>query len=968
MVVRLAHCEGKRHTHWCHFLSQRIVFTRCIKTYEGYMSSPQKQKIGLEDLHVIAAKLPDVAQQTSVPTPAPSPAPAASAPVVPAAASAPVRTSSKMVLKRDGTRAPFNADQINKSIERATYGLSNPLEKVMQIASETELTIYDGITTEEMDQATINAALQNAQYDLDYDKIATRLLLKTIYKKVLGSYDTKEELATMHKAHFQHYIRLGIELGLLDKRLRKFDLDELGRYLRIDRDELYKYSGASTMLDRYLIKDADLKPLETPQYFWMRIAMAMALNEKDHNGWAKRFYDKMSKLEYLSAGSTNIGAGTTRSSLSNCYLMQVEDDMAHIGKTVSDVLMLSKATGGIGLAVTKLRANGSILKSNNTVSSGPVPFMHIIDSAVRAVQRGGKKKGALCFYMENWHYDFQDFLDLKQNAGDDYRRTRTANTAVYMSDEFMKRVREDRDWYLFDPKETVDLVDLYGAAFAKRYQEYCEMAERGELTLWKKMPARQQYKNILVSLQTTSHPWLTWKDTINVRALNNNTGTIHASNLCTEVTLPQNKDNVAVCNLISINLPRHLVGKQMDWSRLEESARLSIRQLDNLVDVNEPPIPEAKKADSENRALGLGLMGLSDTIEQLGYSYEDAAAHDFVDKVMEFISYMAIDESAAIAAEKGSYKNFEGSGWSRGMVPIDTMEKLARERGVEITVPMSSVRGIPELDWEGLRKKVRRGMRNATVMAIAPNANIGLVAGTSPGIDPRFAQMFSRNKISGKYLEINPNLVHDLKDHGFWEKYHEEILTNHGDIQNIDGIPDEIKRIYKTSFATAASAFVEVAARAQKWVDQAISRNMYLDTRDIEQVMNIYTGAWEKGLKTTYYLHMKPQHTAEQSTTNVNKAQGIGKSGFAALFGKAKSAEEAAAPAPAPAPVPAPAPASVVAPESVVVSTQPAAIPASRPAPFAAVTHQQQAAAPRRAPTVILPDDPADAMTCEGCQ
>ena len=738
------------------------------------------------------------------------------------------------------------------------------------------------------------------------------------------------------------------------------------------------------MLDRYLIKDADLKPLETPQYFWMRIAMAMAVNEKDLNGWAKRFYDKMSKLEYLSAGSTNIGAGTTRSSLSNCYLMQVEDDMAHIGKTVSDVLMLSKATGGIGLAVTKLRANGSILKSNNTVSSGPVPFMHIIDSAVRAVQRGGKKKGALCFYMENWHYDFQDFLDLKQNAGDDYRRTRTANTAVYMSDEFMRRVREDKDWYLFDPKETADLVELYGAAFSKRYTEYCEMAERGELALWKKMPARQQYKTILVSLQTTSHPWLTWKDTINVRALNNNTGTIHASNLCTEVTLPQNKDNIAVCNLISINLPRHLVGKQMDWSRLEESARFSIRQLDNLIDVNEPPIPEAKKADNENRALGLGLMGLSDTIEQLGYSYEDPAAHDFVDKIFEFISHMAIDESATIAAEKGSYKNFEGSGWSKGMVPIDTMEKLAKDRGVDITVPLSSVRGVPELDWEAIRRKVRKGMRNATVMAIAPNANIGLVAGTSPGIDPRFAQMFSRNKISGKYLEINPNLVHDLKSHGFWEKFHEEILTNHGDIQSIAGIPDEIKRIYKTSFATAPSAFVEVAARAQKWVDQAISRNMYLDTRDIEQVMNIYTGAWEKGLKTTYYLHMKPQHTAEQSTTNVNKSAGIGKSGFAALFNKATAAPVAEAPAAVAPEVlqAAPAPVKMEAEVTVEVAFSAPVVPpaapapavektpepvAPRSAPFAAVS-QQQAAAPRKMPNIILPEDPADAMTCEGCQ
>ena len=913
-----------------------------------------------------------ISENTSAASTSSVPAPTTS-PVQSVAPSVSVSTTAKQVLKRDGAKEPFNADRINRSIERACYGLSNPLEKVMQIASETELTIYDGITTQEMDQATINAALQNAQYDLDYDKIATRLLLKTIYKRVLGTYDTKEELITMHKAHFQHYIRFGVELGLLDKQLKdKFDLDELGRYLKIERDELYKYSGVSTMIDRYLVKDVERKPLETPQYFWMRVAMTMALPEKNKMEWAKKFYDKMSRLEYLSAGSTNVNAGTNARSFSNCYLMQVEDDMDHIGKTVRDVLMLSKATGGIGLAVTKLRANGSVLKSSNTVSSGPIPFLHIIDSAIRAVQRGGKKLGALCFYMENWHYDFQDFIDLKQNAGDDYRRTRTANIAVWISDEFMKRVREDKEWYLFDPKETKDLVELYGEAFSKKYQEYCDMADRGEIALFRKMPARQQYKNILVSLQTTSHPWLTWKDTVNVRALNNNTGTIHASNLCTEVTLPQNKDNVAVCNLISINLAKHIVGKQLDWMRLEESVRFSIRQLDNLVDVNEPPIPEAKRADNENRAVGLGLMGLSDTIEQLGYSYEDAVTHDFVDKIFEFMSYMAIDESALLAQERGSYKHFDGSGWSKGMVPIDTLERLAKERGAELTVVPGSVRGVPDLDWETLRKKVRKGVRNATVLAVAPNANIGLVAGTSPGIDPRFAQMFSRNKISGKYLEVNPNLVHALKAEGLWEKHQEDILKHHGDIQDIPGIPDAIKRIYKTSFSTSPYAFIEVAARAQKWVDQAISRNMYLDTRDINEVMKIYSTAWEKGLKTTYYLHMKPKHTAEQSTISVNKSTAIGKTGFAALFrDSAPVVKETVAEAVAE--VASPIQEEIIenkieqtaeAPSPVIENKVPVIEPERKPkeTPLSAVSQKP------KQPNLILPDDPMDALLCDGCQ
>ena len=811
------------------------------------------------------------------------------------------------ITKRDGSKAPFNADKINKSIERACYGLRDPISKVIQIATETRLTLYDGITTEELDAATVNAALQNAHLGLDFDKIATRLLLKDIYKKVLGDYDHEEsheitagEFSKLHKDQFKQYILSAVELGLLDSRMvTGFNLEELADNLKIENDELYKYSGLSTMQNRYLIKHENGWPMETPQYFWMRIAMGMSLNEKNPTEWAKKFYDKMSRLEYLSAGSSNIGAGTPKPKLSNCFLMEMHDDMEHIGKTVSDVLLLSKATGGIGLSVTKLRAEGSLLRSSNSKSSGPIPFMHIVDSAVRAVQRGGKKKGALCFYMENWHLNFQDFLDLKQNNGDDYRRTRTANTAVFISDEFMKRVLAGEDWYLFDPNEVKDLNELYGEAFSKRYNEYVEMAKAGKIKMFEVIPARVQYKNILVSLETTSHPWLTWKDAINVRALNNNTGTIHCSNLCTEVTLPTDRENVAVCNLVSINLVRHIREGQVDWHRLEESTRLAIRQLDNLIDINELPIPEARKTDSENRAVGLGLMGFADTLELLGFSYEDNEAYDLSDQVFEFISYMAIDESANLAKERGVYKNFKGSGWSEGRVPVDMLQKLEADRGRELTVKKESAKLIPALDWETLRSKVKKGMRNATLLAIAPNANIGLVAGTSPGIDPRFTQMFSRNKISGKYLEVNANLVRALEKENLWEKTREAILENHGDIEGIAEIPDHIKKIYKTSFSVSPYAYVEVAARAQKWVDMAISRNMYLDIRDIDEIMNVYSTAWDKGLKTTYYLHMKPRHSAEQSTTVVNKREALGKKGFAVLFEKKEEVkEEVAAPIP----------------------------------------------------------------------
>lgn len=787
------------------------------------------------------------------------------------------------ITKRDGTREAFDADRINRAIERACYGLTNPTAKITQIASETQLTLYDGITTTELDQAITNTAVQNIQDDPEFDRIAVRLRLKTTYKKILGDYETSEQLKSLYHQNFVPYIKKGIELKLLDPRLKElFDLELLSQALDSDRDELLTYTGLATMSKRYLLRDREHNLMELPQYFWMRVAMGLALLEKNPTEIALRFYKKMSNLEYISGGSTNIAAGTLFPRLSNCYLMDMEDDIDHIGKTVSDIMRLSKATGGIGLSVTKLRANGSPIATSNTFSSGPTPFLHIIDSTIRAISRAGKKMGALCFYMENWHIDFDEYLDLKQNAGDEYRRTRTANTAVYISDEFMKRVKTKDWWYMFDPKDTPLLLDTYGAEFSKNYQLYIEQAERGEIKRFKKIKADEQFRAIIVSLQTTSHPWLTWKDTINVRALNNNTGIIRCSNLCTEITLPEDKNNVAVCNLLSINLARHLKEGRVDWKKLEESTRLGIRQLDNLVDINEPPISEAKNFDKYNRSLGMGYMGFADMIEQLGFPYDSQEAFDLADRISEFISYHAIDESANLAQEKGSYLNFEGSGWSKGYVPIDTVKTLETNRSERVTIEQDTYS--LELNWGQLREKVKQGMRNATLLAIAPTANIGLVAGTSPGIDPRFAQMFSRNTLSGKYLEINFNLVWDLKRLNLWEKSKQEILTNYGDISNIEDIPDHLKKVYKTSFSVSPLAFIEVAGRAQKWIDQAISRNMYLETRDTDEIMKIYLTAWEKGLKTTYYLHMKPRHSAEQSTIKVNKAAAIGKRGFGVLF------------------------------------------------------------------------------------
>ena len=798
------------------------------------------------------------------------------------------------VVKRNGERESYDANKINLAIEAASRGLDENITWVTQIASELELTLFDGITTQQLDEAVIQVALQNVKDDPAFDIVAARLLLKTIYKRVLGDYETAAELKALHAEHFAANIRRGVEEGLLDSRLTQmFDLDVLAADLDPEQDELLKYIGVVTLNNRYGIKGRNGDPLEVPQYFWMRIAMGLSLNEADANAAAIAFYRKMSSLEYLAAGSTLVNAGTIYPQLANCFVMEMQDDMEHIAKTTRDVMWLTKGTGGIGLSVTKLRAQGSPIRSNNTTSTGPIPFMHTIDSILRAVSRGGKKFGALCFYMENWHMDFPEFLELRNNSGDPYRRTRTANTAVWISDEFMKRVQNDDDWYLFDPLEVADLNELYGAAFSKRYQEYVAKAEAGELRMFKKIGAREQFKSILISLQTTSHPWLTWKDTINNRALNNNTGTIHLSNLCTEITLPQDVDNVSVCNLASINLSQHMLDGKLDFVKIEESARLAVRQLDNLIDITRSSVDEADFSNAQNRAVGLGVMGFTDVIERMGISYESEEAYDLIDEIMEHVSYAAIDASTELAKERGAYPNFEGSRWSQGLVPFDSIALTEADRGVEIKVTRKT-----RLDWDALRAKVKGGMRNATLMAIAPTASIGLVAGTTPGFDPQFAQIFSRATSNGKFLEVNANLVRDLQELGIWESTREAILRSQGDIQGIAAIPDSVKAVYKTSFQLSPYAFLEVAARAQKWIDQAISRNMYLETRDLGDMMDIYFAAWERGVKTTYYLHMKPRHTAEQSTVKVNKSEDIDQS--KAVPVDAAASTSTAAPAAAP--------------------------------------------------------------------
>ena len=773
------------------------------------------------------------------------------------------------VVKRDGTKEPFDANKINTAILKSCEGLPDQISKVVQVATELQLTLFDGITTEQLDEAVIQTVLQNVKDDPDYDKIAARLLLKTVYKQILGDYETAEELKKLHAREFPKFVKAAVKEGLLDKRMAdgRFDLKKLAAELDPARDDLSKYLGVVTNKNRYALRKQNGSPIETPQFTHMRIAMGLSYNEADPTTAAIEFYNHMSNLEYVPGGSTRVNAGGSFPQLSNCFLLNVDDDMESIAKAVRDTMWIAKGTGGIGIGFTKLRAAGSPVKTTNTESTGPIPFMKMIDTALFAVSRKGKKAGAAAIYMENWHLNFDQFVDLRQNSGDPYLRTRFANTAVFISDEFMKRVEKDQDWYLFDPAETPDLTELYGEAFSARYKEYVKMAEAGKLRTFDKVPARQQFKRILTSLQATSHPWLTWKDTINVRALNNNTGTIHLSNLCTEITLPQDKNNIATCNLVSINLSAFIgEDKTWDWDRLKEAARAAVRQLDNLCDITQTPIPGAMHSNQQTRAIGLGIMGFSDVLEKLGYCYESKEAYDLIDQLTEFISYHAIDQSADLAKELGSYPTFAGSGWSKGLLPIDTVDKLSKDRGVKVKIDQKT-----RLDWDGLRKKVKKGMRNATLMAIAPTANIGHVAGTTPGIDPQFAQIFSRSTLNGKFLEVNHNLVRDLKKLGLWDNLKDEIFAAQGDIQDIDGIPQNIKDVYKTSFQLSPYAFIEVAARAQKWVDQAISRNMYLETRDIDEYVKIYSEAWKRGLKTTYYLHVKPRHQSEQTTVSVDK-------------------------------------------------------------------------------------------------
>ncbi|WP_214370627.1 ribonucleoside-diphosphate reductase subunit alpha [Pseudonocardia sp. H11422] len=767
----------------------------------------------------------------------------------------------------DGTRHPLDWDRLESVVGEAVAGID--AVSAEPVLAETRRNLYDGITADELAQAPVMAARTLVELEPDYSFVAARLLLGRLRGEALsylaGSPRRLDQagMAEAYPDYVRDYLRRAIELGLADPELTRFDLDRLTAAIRPERDLDFGFLGLQTLYDRYFLHHRGTR-FELPQAFFLRVAMGLAVRERDREARAIEFYELLSRLDFMASTPTLFNAGTTRPQLSSCFLTTVDDDLDSIFQAYRNNALLAKYSGGLGNDWTPVRGLGAHIKGTNGESQGVVPFLKIASDTAVAVNQGGKRKGAACAYLETWHIDVEEFLDLRKNTGDDRRRTHDMNTANWVPDEFLRRVEADAEWTLFSPDETPDLHDLYGVEFALRYRAYESAADRGEIRVVKRVRAVELWRRMLTVLFETGHPWITFKDPCNLRSPQQHAGVVHSSNLCTEITLNTGPAEVAVCNLSSVNLLTHVTKDGLDSEKLRRTVTTAVRMLDNVIDINFYTIPEARRSNLRHRPIGLGLMGFQDALFEQGIPLASDAAVGFADRSMEHLSYHAIAASSALAAERGRYASFDGSLWSKGLLPIDSIALLeAAREGDGLDVDRTST-----LDWDGLRERVRIvGMRNSNVMAIAPTATISNICGVGQSIEPQFRNLFVKSNMSGDFTVINPHLVRSLKERGLWDEVMiSDLKYFDGSLGEIDRVPTDLKALYATAFEIEPRWLVEAASRRQKWIDQAQSLNLYLAAPSGRRLDELYRLAWRKGLKTTYYLRAQSATHVEKST------------------------------------------------------------------------------------------------------
>lgn len=790
----------------------------------------------------------------------------------------------------NGQRVPLDVARLQRLIETACAGLSSDVDAAPVVA-ETLRNLYDGVPIDEVYKAAILAARTLIEKDPDYTYATARLLFHTIAKEVLGRDVQPVEMQEAYTGYFPGFIKKGVEAELLNPELLQFDLARLARALRAERDLQFDYLGLQTLYDRYFLHVRKTR-IELPQAFFMRVAMGLALNEVDREARAIEFYEVLSSFDFMSSTPTLFNSGTLRSQLSSCYLTTVPDDLDGIYESIKENALLSKFAGGLGNDWTRVRALGSHIKGTNGESQGVVPFLKVVNDTAVAVNQGGKRKGAVCTYLETWHLDIEEFLELRKNTGDDRRRTHDMNTANWIPDLFMRRVMEKGDWTLFSPSDVPDLHDLYGTEFEKAYVAYEEKARRGEIKPSKTVPATDLWRKMLSMLFETGHPWITFKDACNVRSPQQHAGVVHSSNLCTEITLNTSDEETAVCNLGSVNLKQHLKDGKLDHDKLKKTIGTAMRMLDNVIDINYYAVKKARDSNLRHRPVGLGLMGFQDALYELRIPYASDAAVAFADQSMEAICYYAYWASTELARERGTYSSYQGSLWSKGVLPPDTIDMLAKARGGYVEVDRSAA-----LDWDALRRKIATdGMRNSNCVAIAPTATISNIVGVDASIEPCFGNLSVKSNLSGEFTVINGYLVKDLKRLGLWDEVMVMDLKHFdGSLLPIDRVPQDIKALYATAFEIEPTWLVEAAARRQKWIDQAQSLNIYIAGASGKKLDDTYKLAWLRGLKTTYYLRTTSATQAEKSTVAAGRLNAVSAGGGAPVAASAAAPKEPSA-------------------------------------------------------------------------